>query len=78
MRTFTLAFICLIYSGTTFSINQNPKNWEHGYLFEKQHYNGENAPAFPSDFTQENLKNYLEPEYRPVRWEKSRPVKDVG
>jgi hypothetical protein len=40
MRTFTLAFICLIYSGTTFSINQNPKNWEHGYLFEKQNYNG--------------------------------------
>jgi transglutaminase/protease-like cytokinesis protein 3 len=40
MRTFTLAFICLIYSGTTFSINQNPKTWEHGYLFEKKNYNG--------------------------------------
>ena len=40
MRTFTLAFICLIYSGTTFSINQNPKTWEHGYLFENQNYNG--------------------------------------
>ncbi|HKI88875.1 MAG TPA: transglutaminase-like domain-containing protein, partial [Draconibacterium sp.] len=29
---------------------------------EKQHYNGKNAPAFPPDFTQENLKKYLEPE----------------
>ena len=40
MRTFTLAFICLIYPGTTFSINQNPKNWDHGYLFENQNYSG--------------------------------------
>ena len=28
------------YSGTVFSINQNPKNWEHGYLFEKQNSTG--------------------------------------
>jgi hypothetical protein len=40
MRTFTIAFICLIYSGKAFSINQNPKTWEHGYLFEKQNYAG--------------------------------------
>ena len=40
MRTFTIAFICLISTANAFSINQNPKNWEHGYLFEKQNYAG--------------------------------------
>lgn len=32
------------------------------FEIEKQHYNGKNAPAFPPNFTQENLKKYLEPE----------------
>jgi len=32
------------------------------FEIDKQYYNGENAPAFPPDFTQENLKKYLEPE----------------
>ena len=40
MRTFTFAFICLISTAKAFSINQNPKTWEHGYLFEKQNYSG--------------------------------------
>ena len=40
MRTFTIAFICFITTANAFSINQNPKNWEHGYLFEKQNYSG--------------------------------------
>jgi hypothetical protein len=40
MRTFTLVFICFLAAVKSFSINQNPKNWEHGYLFEKQNYNG--------------------------------------
>lgn len=40
MRTFTIVFICLITTANAFSINQNPKTWEHGYLFEKQNYSG--------------------------------------
>lgn len=36
MRTFTIALICFLSAPKAFSINQNPKTWEHGYLFEKQ------------------------------------------
>jgi hypothetical protein len=32
------------------------------FEIEKQHYEGVNAPPFPPNFTDENLKNYLEPE----------------
>jgi hypothetical protein len=32
------------------------------FEIDKQYYNGENAPAFPPDFTQENLRKYLESE----------------
>ncbi|MEN8116444.1 MAG: transglutaminase-like domain-containing protein [Bacteroidota bacterium] len=32
------------------------------FEIEKQHYDGKSAPAFPSNFTADDLKKYLEPE----------------
>ena len=52
----------LNFSGQKFEGTVTDNLIEGVFEIEKQHYDGKNAPAFPTRITDETLKKYLEPE----------------